>query len=147
MFIWILAHSSPFSHSFNSAPFLYRETPLRLALSHVSRSNGTPKLFTTRWWSTSRNFITRNTSPGFQGKNTFLENSDVFEVSAVEICPLRDTSIIPRETEYRVPLMDRSICLVANDMIIETLAGTALLLSNATFNDNRVKKKTKTKQA
>lgn len=65
----------------------------------------------------------------------------------MEICPLRDTSIIPRETEYRVPLMDRSICFVANDMIIETLAGTALLLSNATFNDNRVKKRTKTKQA
>lgn len=65
----------------------------------------------------------------------------------MEICPLRDTSIIPRETEYRVPFMDRSICLVANDMIIETLAGTALLLSNATFNDNRVKKRTKTKQA
>lgn len=39
----------------------------------------------------------------------------------MEICPLYDTSIIPRETEYRVPFMDRSICLVANDMIIETL--------------------------
>lgn len=39
----------------------------------------------------------------------------------MEICPLYDTSIIPRETGYRVPFMDRSICLVANDMIIETL--------------------------
>lgn len=59
----------------------------------------------------------------------------------MEICPLYDTSIIPRETEYRVPLMDRSICLVANDMIIETLAGGALVVRmRITFNNNRVRR-------
>lgn len=141
MFIWILAHSSPFSHSFNSAPFLYRETPLRLALSHYFKIQRNTKVIHDSLVVYLAQLYYAKHIPSFPGEKHLL--SDVFEVSAVEICPLRDTSIIPRETEYRVPFMDRSICLVANDMIIETLARTALLLSNATFNDNRVRRERK----
>lgn len=141
MFIWILAHSSPFPF-FQLCSFSLQRNPI--TPSYPTFQDPTKHQSYSRLVGLPRATLLRETHPLVSRKNTFLGDSDVFEVSAVEICPLYDTSITPRETEYRVPLMDRSICLVANDMIIETLAGRALVVpmhrSRITFSNNRVRR-------
>lgn len=141
MFIWILAHSSPFPF-FQLCSFSLQRNPI--TPSYPTFQDPTKHQSYSRLVGLPRATLLRETHPLVSRKNTFLGDSDVFEVSAVEICPLYDTSITPRETEYRVPLMDRSICLVANDMIIETLAGRTLVVpmhrSRITFSNNRVRR-------
>lgn len=119
MFIWILAHSSP-SPFFQPSSFSLQRNPI--TSRYPTFQDPTKHQSYSRLVGLPRATLLRETHPLVPGKILSSGGSDVFEVSAVEICPLYDTSIIPRETGYRVPFMDRSICiLVANDMIIETL--------------------------
>lgn len=119
MFIWILAHSSP-SPFFQPSSFSLQRNPI--TSRYPTFQDPTKHQSYSRLVGLPRATLLRETHPLVPGKTLSSGGSDVFEVSAVEICPLYDTSIIPRETGYRVPFMDRSICiLVANDMIIETL--------------------------